>query len=207
MLATPLQWRWPMPPSPMAAYRLRAALGAHRAQRPMASRRSTKTARSPCRTSRKFAATCAQVVKAIRIEVVRHGLWKVVNEAGGTGERKGADQRNRGRRQDRHARRPASAARKRTSLGFAVSPRTTIPNMWSSSWCRAANTAAAWPAPWRTHILEQCLAMDQGTSTSQLAALKPAHNPPSLQRDRRAARLHGQGAGTWSPTTTSRLAR
>ena len=43
-------------------------------------------------------------------------------------------------------------------------------------WCRAASTAAASPGPIAAHILEQCLAMDQGTYTVELAELTPAHS-------------------------------
>ena len=57
-----------------------------------------------------------------QIDIVRHGLWKVVNEAGGTGG-KGAASRASSSRARRAAPRPPTAARRTRSPGSAASRR------------------------------------------------------------------------------------
>ena len=51
----------------------------------MAATCGTRTATSPCRIGRKSAPICATRLRKQQIDLVRQGLWKVVNESGGTG--------------------------------------------------------------------------------------------------------------------------
>ena len=110
----------------------------------------TTTATSPCPDQPKIRGDLRQVVKQSDIEVVRKGLWEVVNERRPGG---GAPAPRAGSRAPSSPARPAppspaSTARRKTSPGSAASPPTITPSTWSWPWSRAASTAAASPAPW-----------------------------------------------------------
>jgi len=121
-----------------------------------------------------------QMVKASDIEVVRRGLWEVVNERGGPGgggtgakgQIKGtvvagktgtAQSSERGKKED--------------IAWFCCFAPYDHPKYVVVAMVQGGDHGGSVAAPVATHVLEQILAMDQGNYTVQLASLKPASNP------------------------------
>jgi penicillin-binding protein 2 len=121
-----------------------------------------------------------QFVKQSDIEVVRHGLWEVVNEHGGPGgggtgakgQIKGtvvagktgtAQSSERGKKED--------------IAWFACFAPYDHPKYTVVAMVQGGKHGGSVAGPVATHILEQILAMDQGAYNPQLVALKPADNP------------------------------
>lgn len=116
-----------------------------------------------------------QVVKPQDIEVVRRGLWKVVNEDGGTGAKgqiKGTVVAGKtGTAQSSEHGKPENIA------WFACFAPYDHPKYVVVAMVQGGKHGGSVAGPVAQHILSQVLAMDQGTYTVQLAALKPADNP------------------------------
>jgi penicillin-binding protein 2 len=125
-----------------------------------------------------------QMVKQSDIEVVRHGLWEVVNERGGPGgsgtgakgQIKGvvvagktgtAQSSERGKKED--------------IAWFTCFAPYDHPKYVVVAMVQGGKHGGSVAGPVAAHILDQVLAMDQGNYTVQLAALKPANNPNPFQ--------------------------
>jgi len=116
-----------------------------------------------------------QVVKESDIEVVRHGLWKVVNEEGGTGAK---------------GRIPGTIVAGKTGTAqssehgkneniawFCCFAPYDHPKYVVVAMVQGGKHGGSVAGPVASHILSQILAMDQGSYQVQLASLKPADNP------------------------------
>jgi penicillin-binding protein 2 len=116
-----------------------------------------------------------QLVKQSDIEVVRRGLWKVVNEPGGTGAKgqiKGTVVA--GKTGTAQA---SEHGKKEDIAWFACFAPYDHPKYVVVAMVQGGKHGGSVAGPVAQHILEQVLAMDQGTYSPQLAALKPADNP------------------------------
>jgi len=116
-----------------------------------------------------------KVVKQADIDVVRRGLWKVVNEPGGTGAK---------------GKIPGTVVAGKTGTAqshehgkdeniawFACFAPFDHPKYVVVAMVQGGKHGGSVAGPIAQHILDQVLAMDQGKYTVQLAALKPADNP------------------------------
>jgi len=114
-----------------------------------------------------------------QIELVRHGLWKVVNEAGGTG---GA-----GRLKNVQVAGKTGTAqamlngKKDTIAWYTCFAPYDHPKYAMTVMVQGGEHGGSVAAPIATHILEECLAMDAGTFTPKLAVLAPAHKSNPFQ--------------------------
>jgi penicillin-binding protein 2 len=116
-----------------------------------------------------------QVVSQADIEVVRRGLWKVVNEPGGTGAKgqiKGTVVAGKtGTAQS------SEHGKKENIAWFCCFAPYDHPKYVVVAMVQGGKHGGSVAGPVAQHILSQVLAMDQGTYKVQLAALKPADNP------------------------------
>ena len=121
-----------------------------------------------------------QVVKQSDIEVVRHGLWEVVNERGGTGgggtgakgQIKGTVVAGKTGTAD-----SSEHGKKETIAWFCCFAPYDHPKYVVVAMVQGGKHGGSVAGPVASHILSQILAMDQGTYNPQLVALKPADNP------------------------------
>jgi penicillin-binding protein 2 len=121
-----------------------------------------------------------QVVKQSDIEVVRKGLWEVVNETGGTG---GGGTGAKGRIKGTVVAGKTGTAQS-TDHGksediawFCCFAPYDHPKYVVVAMVQGGKHGGSVAGPVAAHILSQILAMDQGTYSPQLVALKPADNP------------------------------
>jgi penicillin-binding protein 2 len=121
-----------------------------------------------------------QVVKPADIEVVRKGLWEVVNETGGTG---GGGTGAKGRIKGTVVAGKTGTAQS-TDHGksediawFACFAPYDHPKYVVVAMVQGGKHGGSVAGPVAAHILSQILAMDQGSYNPQLVALKPANNP------------------------------
>jgi penicillin-binding protein 2 len=116
-----------------------------------------------------------QVVKPQDIEVIRRGLWKVVNEEGGTGAKgqiKGTVVAGKtGTAQSSEHGKPENIA---WFICFAPYDH---PKYVVVAMVQGGKHGGSVAGPVAQHILSQVLAMDQGTYQVQLTSLAPAYNP------------------------------
>jgi penicillin-binding protein 2 len=116
-----------------------------------------------------------QLVKQSDIEVVRRGLWKVINESGGTGSKgqiKGTVVAGKtGTAQS------SEHGKKEDIAWFACFAPYDHPKYVVVAMVQGGKHGGSVAGPVAHHVLEQILAMDQGTYSPQLVALKPADNP------------------------------
>jgi penicillin-binding protein 2 len=116
-----------------------------------------------------------QFVKPADIEIVRKGLWKVVNDPGGTGAK---------------GRIPGTVVAGKTGTAQATERGKAENIAWFACFApydhpkyvviamvQGGKHGGSVAGPVAAHILSQVLAMDQGSYKVQLAALKPADNP------------------------------
>jgi len=121
-----------------------------------------------------------QVVKPSDIEVDRKGLWEVVNERGGPG---GGGTGAKGQVKGTVVAGKTGTAqssehgKKENIAWFACFAPYDHPKYVIVAMVQGGKHGGSVAGPVATHILEQVLAMDQGTYNPQLAALKPADNP------------------------------
>ncbi len=114
-----------------------------------------------------------------QIELVRHGLWKVVNEAGGTGAS--------GRIKNVQVAGKTGTAqamlngKKDTIAWFTCFAPYDHPKYAMTVMVQGGEHGGTVAAPIATRILEQCLAMDAGAYTVPLASLTPAHKQNPFQ--------------------------
>jgi penicillin-binding protein 2 len=121
-----------------------------------------------------------QVVKQSDIEVVRHGLWEVVNEKGGPGgggtgakgQIKGTVVAGKTGTADSSER-----GKKETIAWFCCFAPYDHPKYVVVAMVQGGKHGGSVAGPVASHILSQILAMDQGSYSPQLVALKPADNP------------------------------
>jgi penicillin-binding protein 2 len=116
-----------------------------------------------------------QLVKQADIEVVRRGLWKVVNEPGGTGAKgqiKGTVVAGKTGTAQSH-----EHGKDENIAWFACFAPYDHPKYVVVAMVQGGKHGGSVAGPVAQHILDQVLAMDQGTYSIQLAALKPADNP------------------------------
>jgi len=121
-----------------------------------------------------------QVVKPADIEVVRKGLWEVVNEEGGPG---GGGTGAKGRVKGTVVAGKTGTAdstengKKETIAWFAGFAPYDHPKYVVVAMVQGGKHGGSVAGPVAAHILEQVMAMDQGSYSPQLVALKPADNP------------------------------
>jgi penicillin-binding protein 2 len=121
-----------------------------------------------------------QVVKPADIEVVRKGLWKVVNERGGTG---GGGTGAKGQIPNTVVAGKTGTAqssehgKKEDIAWFCCFAPYDHPKYVVVAMVQGGKHGGSVAGPVAAHILEQVLAMDQGHYSPELVALKPADNP------------------------------
>jgi len=121
-----------------------------------------------------------QVVKPADIEVVRKGLWKVVNERGGTG---GGGTGAKGQIPNTVVAGKTGTAqssehgKKEDIAWFCCFAPYDHPKYVVVAMVQGGKHGGSVAGPVAAHILEQVLAMDQGHYNPELVALKPADNP------------------------------
>src|SRR5205085_4857265 len=110
-----------------------------------------------------------------QIEMVRRGLWKVVNEDGGTGGRarlKGVEVA--GKTGTAQA---STNGKKDTIAWFCCFAPFDQPKYVVAVMVQGGEHGGSVAAPIATRIMERTLAMDTGSFTPQVAWLAPAHHP------------------------------
>lgn len=120
------------------------------------------------------------VVKQSDIEVVRRGLWEVVNERGGPGgggtgakaQIKGTIIAGKTGTAD-----SSEHGKKETIAWFCCFAPYDHPKYVVVAMVQGGKHGGSVAAPVASHILDQILAMDQGSYSPQLVSLKPADNP------------------------------
>jgi len=125
-----------------------------------------------------------QVIKQSDIEVVRHGLWEVVNERGGPGgSGTGAKGQIKGTVVAGKTGTAQSSERgkKEDIAWFTCFAPYDHPKYVVVAMVQGGKHGGSVAGPVAAHVLEQVLAMDQGTYNIQLAALKAASNPNPFQ--------------------------
>jgi penicillin-binding protein 2 len=114
-----------------------------------------------------------------QIEIVRHGLWNVVNESGGPG---GGGTGSKARVQNlvvagKTGTAQATDRGKKSYIAwFACFAPYDKPKYVIVVAVQGGNHGGGVAAPVAAHILEQCVAMDQGSYKVELTALAPAHS-------------------------------
>jgi penicillin-binding protein 2 len=119
-----------------------------------------------------------------QIEIVRNGLWKVVNEkkgpgGGGTGGK--AQLKNVVVAGKTGTAQATDRGKKDTIAWFCCFAPYDKPRYAICTMVEGGHHGGSVAAPIAAHILEQCLAMDQGSYTPELTALTPARNPNPFQ--------------------------
>lgn len=114
-----------------------------------------------------------------QIELVRRSLWRVVNEDGGTGGR--ARLKNVQVAGKTGTAQAMTGGKKDTIAWFACFAPFDHPKYTIAVMVQGGEHGGSVAAPIATRILEQTLAMDQGTYTPQLAWMGPAHKPNPFQ--------------------------
>ena len=127
----------------------------------------------------KIRADLRKVVSADQIEVVRHGLWEVVNETGGPG---GSGTGAKGRMKDvvvagKTGSAQASDRGKRETIAwFCCFAPYDHPKYVVAVMIQGGLHGGSVAGPVAAHILQQCLALEKGTLKVALQPLRPAHN-------------------------------
>ncbi len=127
----------------------------------------------------KVRADLRKVVTPQEIDIVRQGLWKVVNESGGTGAKgkvKGivsAGKTGTAQASDR--------GKKEHIAWFCCFAPFDHPRYAIAVMVQGGEHGGGVAAPIAAHILEQCVAMDQGNYKVELTKLAPAHNDHPFQ--------------------------
>jgi penicillin-binding protein 2 len=114
-----------------------------------------------------------------QIELVRKGLWKVVNEDGGTGGR--ARLKNVQVAGKTGTAQAADRGRKDTIAWFACFAPFDHPKYVVVAMVQGGEHGGSVAGPVATRILERTLAMDDGNFDMQVAWLAPAHHPNPFQ--------------------------
>ena len=114
-----------------------------------------------------------------QIELVRKGLWKVVNEDGGTGGR--ARLKNVQVAGKTGTAQAADRGRKDTIAWFACFAPYDHPKYVVAVMVQGGEHGGSVAGPIATRILERALAMDDGKFDMQVAWLAPAHHPNPFQ--------------------------
>jgi penicillin-binding protein 2 len=109
-----------------------------------------------------------------QIDVVRHGLWAVVNESGGTGAK--AHLKNVVVAGKTGTAQASDRGKKEHIAWFCCFAPFEHPRYAICAMVENGEHGGGVAAPIAAHILEQCLAMDQGALTVEVAALTPARN-------------------------------
>jgi penicillin-binding protein 2 len=115
-----------------------------------------------------------------QIEIVRHGLWEVVNETGGAGGGgTGAKARIKGVTVagKTGTAQATDRGKKDTIAWFCCFAPYEKPRYVICTMVQSGHHGGSVAAPIAQHIMEQALAMDQGNYKVDLAMLEPAHNP------------------------------
>ncbi len=116
---------------------------------------------------------------AQQIELVRHGLWKVVNEQGGTG---GAGRLKGVQVAGKTGTAQATLNGKKDTIAwFTCFAPYDHPRYAMTVMVQGGEHGGSVAAPIATRILDECLAMDAGTYTPTLAVLAPAHKSNPFQ--------------------------
>jgi penicillin-binding protein 2 len=118
-----------------------------------------------------------------QIEIVRHGLWMVVNDAGGTGARgrvKGITVAGKTGSAQSTDRGKQELIAWFTCFAPYEKPRYAMCVMVQAG--EKGGHGGTVAAPIAAHILEQFVAMEQGSYKVELTSLTPAHNPNPFQR-------------------------
>ena len=113
-------------------------------------------------------------LNAQQIEIVRHGLWEVVNDAGGTGGK--AKVKNLAVAGKTGTAQATDRGKKDYIAWFACFAPYEKPKYVIVVAVQSGKHGGSVAAPVAAHILEQCVAMDQGSYNVELAALTPAHS-------------------------------
>jgi len=125
-----------------------------------------------------------QVIKQSDIEVVRHGLWEVVNQRGGTG---GGGTGAKGQIKGTVVAGKTGTAqssehgKKEDIAWFCCFAPYDKPKYVVVAMVQGGKHGGSVAGPVASHVLEQVLAMDQGNYNVQLASLKPASNPKPFE--------------------------
>ncbi len=109
-----------------------------------------------------------------QIEMIRHGLWKVVNEAGGTGS--AAKMKNIVVAGKTGTAQATDRGNKEYIAWFACFAPYDHPRYAIAVMVQGGKHGGGVATPVAEHILEQCMALDQGTYKVELAKLEPAHS-------------------------------
>ena len=109
------------------------------------------------------------------IEIVRKGLWKVVNDPGGTGAK--GKIKNVVVAGKTGTAQSSEHGKKENIAWFACFAPYDHPKYVVVAMVQGGKHGGSVAGPVAQHILEQTLAMDQGSLNVQLASLKPANNP------------------------------
>ncbi len=109
-----------------------------------------------------------------QIGIVRQGLWKVVNEAGGTGGK--ARMKNIVVAGKTGTAQATDRGQKEYIAWFCCFAPFDHPRYAIAVMVQGGKHGGGVAAPIASHILEQCLAMDQGAYQVELAKLEPAHS-------------------------------
>ncbi len=116
-----------------------------------------------------------QLVKPADIEVVRHGLWEVVNGSGGTGTK--GQIKNVVVAGKTGTAESSEHGKKEDIAWFACFAPYDHPKYVVVAMVQGGKHGGSVAGPVVQHILSQVLAMDQGSYSPQLTALKPDDNP------------------------------
>jgi len=132
-----------------------------------------------------------------QIDVVRHGLWQVVNDAGGTGAKarvKGivvAGKTGSAQATDR--------GKDDMIAWFCCFAPFEKPRYAICVMVQGGHHGGSVAAPIAQHILEQVISMEQGNLTVEVAKLEPAHNPHPFEKIEALTDYKNAGAVTITP--------
>ena len=129
-----------------------------------------------------------------QIDQVRQGLWEVVNDPGGTGAK--ARLKNvivAGKTGSAQA---TDRGKKDTIAWFCCFAPFDHPRYVICTMVQGGKHGGSVAAPIAAHIMEQCLAMDQGSYKVELTKLTRAHSAHPFTSDRNSSRLQKPGAVT-----------
>ena len=110
-----------------------------------------------------------------QLEIVRHGLWEVVNQAGGTGGK--AKLKNIVVAGKTGTAQATDRGKKDHIAWFCCFAPFDKPRYAICTMVQSGEHGGSVAAPIAAHILEQCIAMDQGSLNVEVAHLAPARNP------------------------------
>ena len=110
-----------------------------------------------------------------QLEIVRHGLWEVVNQSGGTGAK--ARLKNIVVAGKTGTAQATDRGKKDHIAWFCSFAPYDRPRYAICTMVQSGEHGGSVAAPIASHILEQCIAMDQGSLKVEVAHLAPARNP------------------------------